>query len=104
MALPALEPQPSLNYTNPSPTSHNPVARGFAHKVIRRLRPGSHTRTFSREALILSLETLKESTSVFPPLESAAGGVLKFITCHEVCWQSIQLGHLRDTDSRYLRP
>ncbi|VDB83259.1 unnamed protein product [Peniophora sp. CBMAI 1063] len=42
----------------------------------------------TREALLLSLESLKESSSAFPPLESAVGGVLKLVNTYETMTQN----------------
>ncbi|VDC03706.1 unnamed protein product [Peniophora sp. CBMAI 1063] len=72
-----------LHGVNSHPRTLGIVARSidFVKPRVRRLNRKA-TRSIVHEGAILGLETLKESASVFPPLESALGGLLKLVhTC-----------------------
>lgn len=85
MAQDAVEPfgEPRYDVINNSPNEGGRVRR-FARKVTKHLRSGSDARILTRETLILGLEILKDLTPVSPPIQSAAGGILKLINCYEV--------------------
>ncbi|VDC01502.1 unnamed protein product [Peniophora sp. CBMAI 1063] len=42
------------------------------------------TRTIAKDALLLALEAIVQSSDAFPPLKSAASGLLFFVTCVDV--------------------
>ncbi|KZV68061.1 hypothetical protein PENSPDRAFT_687535 [Peniophora sp. CONT] len=65
-------------------SSETRSARRILGKVIRqRILPNPATGAITREAVILSLESLKESSAAFPPLESTVGGILKLVKTYE---------------------
>ncbi|KZV68060.1 hypothetical protein PENSPDRAFT_754382 [Peniophora sp. CONT] len=65
-----------------SPKEGHSVRR-FLVKVKERMHLGPDSRAVAREALMLGLETLRDSAPALPPLQGAAGGILKLISCYE---------------------
>ena len=44
--------------------------------------------TIAKDALLLVLEGIVQSSDAFPPLKSAASGLLFFVTCADVSFQA----------------
>ncbi|VDB83258.1 unnamed protein product [Peniophora sp. CBMAI 1063] len=74
-----------------NPTKTERSVRLVFSKTTRKHIPQflrTNTRAITRELVILSLESLKESSAVFPPLESTLGGVLKLMYTFETMLQN----------------
>ncbi|KZV59583.1 hypothetical protein PENSPDRAFT_406302 [Peniophora sp. CONT] len=56
--------------------------------IARRFKPSRASRTLTHELVILSLQSLKESSPIFPPLQSVVGGLLKLIDTYETMTQN----------------
>ena len=62
------------------PTGSSSTSTGSSYYVI--------SGTIAKDALLLVLEGIAQSSDAFPPLKSAASGLLFFATCADVCIQS----------------
>ncbi|VDB83248.1 unnamed protein product [Peniophora sp. CBMAI 1063] len=83
----------SVTLSPPSPDVAQNLAshgrfRRFARKALKPLRPGAPTRTLAANTLRISLETLKEASPAFPPLQGAVGGLLKLMSHYETMAQN----------------
>lgn len=67
-----------------SPRQITGPLRHFVKKVTNYLKPDAESRIVARELVVLSLQSLKESSPALPPLESVLGGLLQLVNTYEV--------------------
>ena len=73
------------------PTGLSSTSTGSTYHVI--------SGTIAKDALLLVLEGIVQSSDAFPPLKSAASGLLFFATCADVGLQSFARGTLTQRSS-----
>ncbi|VDC03878.1 unnamed protein product [Peniophora sp. CBMAI 1063] len=65
------------------------TVRCIAGKAHGRTIDKAIAHTITREFVILSLESLKETSPAFPPLQGAIGGLLKLVNTYEMMTQNV---------------
>ncbi|VDC03879.1 unnamed protein product [Peniophora sp. CBMAI 1063] len=80
--------RPLLSSTAAAAVLPSKAIRRVARSAVRSLRPSASSRTMTREALILGLESLEATSPAFPPLEAVVGGLMKLLNTYETMVQN----------------